>query len=133
MQPILLEIPDELYERVRLIADDTSRPMESILLDSLNLLFGELPPTEALTLPILETFSDEQLWAIVYRPLTWHHDTRLRELTALSKISPLNPDELHEMEQLVATVDRYVLLRSQVLLLLKERGFDVERRLKLGA
>ena len=86
-----------------------------------------------LTPQILETFSDEQLWAIVQRELAWPQDVRLRELTTLGKQGNLSAEEQIEMERLVDQVDRYVLVRSQALLLLKQRGHDVERRLKLGA
>ncbi|MHB8625261.1 MAG: hypothetical protein ACYDBJ_11365 [Aggregatilineales bacterium] len=81
----------------------------------------------------VEELSDEQLWAIVYRPLAWTKDIRLRELTSLGKFGGLSADEQAETERLVDQVDRYVLLRSQALLLLKQRGYDVEHHLRMGA
>jgi hypothetical protein len=87
-----------------------------------------------LTLQLLEALSDEQLWAIiVYRPLAWTQDIRLRELTALGKFGGLSADEQAKTECLVDQVDRYVLLRSQALLLLKQQGYNVEHRLRIGA
>ena len=53
--PILLHLPAELYERLREIADDSQRPVESVLIDSLTLLFGNLP---AITPEQLETYTD---------------------------------------------------------------------------
>jgi hypothetical protein len=132
-QPVLIQLPEELYERVRQVAQDSNRPLESILVDSLALLFGDLPDNAELTPQILATFSDEQLWAIVQRALAWPQDARLRELTMLGKQGILSAQEQTEMERLVDQVDRYVLVRSHALLLLKQRGHDVERRLKLGA
>jgi len=126
---ILLDLPDEMYERVRQIAEDSRRPVENILLESLVLLFGESP----LTAQQLETFSDEQLWAVVHRPLAWPLDARLRELTARSKHGDITQNEQTELERLVDQVDNYILLRSKALLLLKEHGHDIETRLKLGA
>jgi len=129
-QPVTLELPEALYERVRQIAENSNRSLETVLMDSLALLFGddiELPPE------MLKTLSDEQLWAIVHRRFAWPLDTRLRELTDLGQRGALSQDEETEMTQLVDAVDRYVLLRSQVLLLLKQRGHDVEHHLKLGA
>ena len=128
--PILLQLPDELYERLREIADDSQRPMESVLIDSLALLFGDLP---TITPQQLATFSDEQLWALVHRLIAWPQDARLRELTALGKQGTLSQADQAELESLVDAYDQYVLLRSQALLLLKQRGYDVEQRLKLGA
>ena len=40
-----LQIPAEIYERARQIASDSNRSLESILLDGLALLFGDLPDT----------------------------------------------------------------------------------------
>lgn len=128
-----LQIPFSIYERVRQIAKNSDRPIESILLDSLVLLFGELPAVDELTPQRMATFTDEQLWAIVHHDLAWPQDARLRELTALGKSGQLTDLELTEIDMLIDRVDRTVFLRSQALLLLKQRGHDVEQRLKLGA
>ncbi len=128
--PILLQLPDELYERLREIADDSQRPVESVLIDSLTLLFGNLPNIEPQQ---LASFSDEKLWALVHRLLAWPQDARLRELTTLSKQGTLSPADQSEMEALLTAYDQYVLMRSQALLHLKQRGYDVEQRLRLGA
>lgn len=132
-QPVVLQLPESLYERVRQVAVDSNRPLEEVLLDSLALLFDDLPDSASLTPELLGDLSNEQLWAIVYRPLAWAQDVRLRELTALGKLGSLSSDEQAEIERLADQVDRYVLLRSQALLLLKQRGYDVERRLQMGA
>lgn len=127
-QSVVLQLPEEMYERVRQIAEESQRPVENILLDSLELVFGGL--TDDLS---LERLTDEQLWALVHRPLAWSVDLRLRELSQLGKHSNLTADQQIELERLITQYDRYILLHSQVLVLLKQRGQDVERRLKLGA
>lgn len=132
-QSIQLQVPEALYERVRQIAAESNRSVEGVFLDSIALLYATIPPTNELTLKQLGDFSDDQLWVLVYRPFLLVQDKRLSELTALSKVGRLNEEELAEMEWLIDEYDRYVLLRSQALLLLKQRGYDVERRLKLGA
>jgi hypothetical protein len=131
-QSITLDLPDEVYERVRQAAEDSQRPVESVLLDTIALLFGG-KTIDAITPGNLDSLSDDQLWAVVHRPLAWPQDARLRELTALGKSGALSDDEQAEMDTLLDVVDRYVLVRSQALLLLKQRGYDVERRLKSGA
>lgn len=131
-QTITLDLPDEVYERVRQAAEDSQRPVESVLVDTIALMFGEMA-ADSLLPDHLEKLTDEQLWAVVYRPLAWPLDARLRELTALGKSGALSDDEQAEMETLIDAVDRYVLLRSKALLLLKQRGHEVERRLKPGA
>ncbi|MBX3062383.1 MAG: hypothetical protein U0528_06670 [Anaerolineae bacterium] len=132
-QPVLLQLPEELYARIRQIAEESQRPVESVLVDSLSLLFGELPDNDSLTPEMLSSLTDEQLWAIVHRHLAWALDSRLRELSELGKTGQLSAEEYAEMESLVEQTDRHILLRSQALLLLKQRGYDVEHRLKMGA
>ncbi len=132
-QPVVLQLPEDLYERIRQVAADSRRPLEEVLVDSLALLFGDLAENTQLTPELLGSLTDEQLWAIVHRALAWPQDSRLRELTALGKQGRLSTEEQAELERLVDQVDRYVVVRSQALLLLKERGYDVEQRLRLGA
>lgn len=131
-QSVLLQLPEALYERVQRAAQESNRPVETVLLDSLSLLFGDLPDTKTFTRQYLETLSGEQLWAIVYRPLIESVDKHLQELTGRSKEGNLSDDELAEMERLVGQVDDYIVLRSKALVLLKERGHDVERYLILN-
>src|SRR5258708_35376907 len=132
-QSVVLQLPEELYERVRQVAEDSKRPVENVLLESLAVLIADLPDDATLSPQVIETLSDEQLWAIVHRLLVWPQEVRLRELTALGKQGGLTSEEHAEMERLVDQIDRYVLMRSQALLVLKNRGHNVEHRLRLGA
>lgn len=129
---IELQLPSKIYERAQQIAKDSNRSVESVLLDGLTLLFGELPNTE-LSPDALIDYGDEQLWAVVHQRLAWPQDTRLRELIALGKLGQISGDEQVEMERLIDLVDHQMLLRSEALLLLKQRGYPVETQLKLGA
>jgi hypothetical protein len=76
--------------------------------------------------------SDEQLWAIVQRRLTWPDGVKLRELMAASKAGELSPSDRAALDNLLDQVDRYTLLRSHALLLLKQRGQDVEKYLGMA-
>lgn len=129
---IELKIPPSIYERAEQIARESDRSIESVLLDGLQLLFGDLPDT-SLQPESLAEYSDEELWAVVYQRLVWLQDTRLSELIALGKQGMLSDEENAEMERLIALVDHQMLLRSEALLLLKQRGHDVDAKLKLGA
>lgn len=125
-QTVSLDLPEELYERVNRVAQDTNRPVERVLLESLDLLFGD----SADVMESLDSYSDEQLWAVVYRQFAWPYDTRLRELTAQSKERQLTDDEGTELEKLVRLWDQYVLHRTQALVLLKQRGYDLDKLLQ---
>ena len=129
---IELEIPSAVYERALEIASESNRSVESVLLDGLTLLFGSLPDMQ--TMPdALKDYDDQKLWAVVHQRLAWPQDTRLRELIGLGKQGQITDEELAEMERLIALVDHQMFLRSEALLLLKQRGHDIEMQLKLGA
>lgn len=130
---ITLQLPDELFERVVEAAEAADRPIETVLLESLDVLFPAPNIGLEQSLNALSDYSDTQLWAVVYRQVPWTQSLRLRELSAKGKQAPLTNSEQHELEQLIDLVDRYMLLRSEALLLLKQRGHDIETYLRLGA
>ena len=127
-----LDIPEPVLRRARQIARENEQSVETVLIESLNLLFGntvdmDLSPVD------LKDYSDEQLWAIVHQRLAWPQDSRLRELAALGDRAQISPEELDEMDDLIELVDYQMLLRSEALLLLKQRGCDIHKYLRLGA
>jgi len=79
----------------------------------------------------IQQYTDDELWAVVDQRLTQKQDTRLRRLIALGKQGQLSVDEQAEMEQLVDMVDHQMLLRSEALLLLQQRGHDIDTFLNL--
>jgi len=129
---IQLELPEKILARVVQIADDSERSVESVLVDGLSLLFGDLSDGK-ISLESLKDYTDEQLWAVVHQRLAWPQDTRLRELAALGDHGKITVQELEEMDALIALVDQQMLLRSEALLLLKRRGHDIGKYLQFGA
>lgn len=132
---ITLDLPEDLYERVRQVAEQSQRPLERVLVESIRLLFV-LPPTStdvATTLAAMPGYSDAQLWAVVYQRLAWPQSQRLHELSAKNKLEKLTEDEQSECEHLLTLNDRAMLLRSEALLLLKNRGHDIAAYLERGA
>ena len=74
-------------------------------------------------LPQLAHYFDEQLWDIAYRRLPTSLSVKLHKL---SEQVVLNPYEQAELEKLLELNDQYMLLRSEALRLLKQRGYDVD-------
>jgi hypothetical protein len=129
---VALEVSDEMYARVQQIAAERQRSVEAILQETLDLLFS--PSTAPLpTVETLQTYSDAQLWAVVHRRLLWADEMRLHEWMNRSKQSPLSAAETQILAHLVAQVDQTMVLRSQALTLLQQRGQDVATYLQLGA
>jgi hypothetical protein len=130
-----LDLPDDLYEQVHQVAAQSQRPVERVVLESLRLLFVP-PPSDtdlASSLAALSGYADAQLWAVVYQRLAWPQSQRLHELSANKKLGRLTEDEQYELDDLLRSNDRAMLLRSEALRLLKNRGYDLEAYLKRGA
>lgn len=130
-QTFILDLPQDVYERIRLLAESSHRPLESVVSESLSLLFRNAPSEVALA--DLAKYSDLDLWTVVYWRLSPEHDSRLTTLMDKGKESQLAPDEQAELESLVTEVNRQMLFRSEALMLLKQRGQDIDGYLKLWA
>jgi len=94
------------------------------------LLFGVSPGVE-IAPDELEGYTDRQLCAVVHQRLACSQDNRLHELMALGEQGQMTDEEKAEMTSLIDLVDHQMLLRSEALLLLKQRGHHVEKQLKL--
>jgi hypothetical protein len=132
---ITLDLPEDLYEHVQQVAAQSQRPVERVVLESLRLLFVPPPSSVdlATSLAALSGYTDQQLWAIVYQRLAWPQSQRLHELSVKNKLERLTEDEQRELEDLLVSNDRAMLLRSEALSQLKHRGYDIEAYLKRGA
>lgn len=119
-----LKVPAAIYERAEEIAGDSGRSAESVIVDGLSLLFGELTDME-LEPEALKDFADEQLWALVHRRLTPKQDARLRELLDLGNQGKILSQDEGELAQLAAMVDQQMMLRAKALVLLQQRGHDI--------
>lgn len=126
-----LQLPPDIYERAQQIASESNRSIESVLLDSLAFLFGT--SDSHISIDDLKNYSDQELWVVINHRLTLTQDTRLRQLVEHGKQAQLSIAEQTEMEHLLDLVDHQMLLRSEALLLLKQRGHNIDQTLKLGA
>ena len=120
-----LEIAPEIEEYVRIIAEGENCSIESILQEGLALLFGNNSIVEY-QLNRLSDCTDEQLWALVYQRLSQSQDNRMYELLYRGTEGTLTKQENAELQYFVDLVDRQMLLRSRALVLLKERGHDID-------
>ncbi len=127
-QQITLQLPEELYQRMREAAEASDRSVEDLLLESASIIFPD--HADLSTLDSLAAFSDGQLWNVVLRRLGENQSLRLHNLSDEQKQRALNETEERELDYLLDLVDRLMLLRSKALLLLKQRGQDVDSYLR---
>ncbi len=131
---ITLTLSEADFERMRQVAEDANLPLETMLLESFDLIFGqpqmdEDVETEIETLP---TYTDEQLWAVINRRLPRNQSIRWLELTDEGRQRALSNLEQEELNDILETIDSQMLLRSHALNLLQDRGHDIKRYLKIS-
>jgi len=127
---ITLHIPSEQVEKA---AQASERAVENVLLDSISLFvnYPQTPQQLDTWVAQLGSYTDAQLWGVVYHRLSETDAFRLRELSDKNTAGTLTAQEQDELDNLIHLVDRDMLLRSEALLLLQQRGHDVEAYLKL--
>src|SRR5579872_6395887 len=117
-----VELPADLFEQLREAAARSDQPIESVLVDTLAMLFGAAPEDWEQRTAALETLPDAQLWAVVHRRLARPAGARLRELTARGREAALSDEEQAELATLSDEADRLTVLRSRALLVPRWRG-----------
>jgi hypothetical protein len=121
----VIELPDDVLETFQKVADSSNRPVEAVITETL-LVHQPLPDDIDSRLAALAICSDEQLWAVVGRQLAGEQKQRLEILLDKNKTSAgLNTAERAELEAFLELIDEQMLMRSEALVLLKQRGYDV--------
>jgi hypothetical protein len=122
---LTLELPEEIYERVRRAAKGMKQPLETALA---NIVKAATPSLEKVPLEYraeleaLEDLSDEELWELAERRAAPAQQRRLTKLLAKNQRGELTDRERQALSGLRATLDRLMLQRSYAYLLLKYRG-----------
>lgn len=132
---ITLDLPDDLYAHVLQVAEQQQCPVERVVVESLRALFVPPPPgvDVAKRLAELSSYSDAQLWAVVYQRLPWLQSQQLHELSMKTKLGRLPDHEQRELDALLALNDHAMLRRSEALRLLHQRRHDITAYLERGA
>ncbi|MBK9715734.1 MAG: hypothetical protein IPO81_31295 [Kouleothrix sp.] len=126
---INITLPDDVYRRLQQVADATRRPMEAVVIQSIQ---GNLPPSADDLSPdlrgelsALQDLSDAELWALAREALLGEQWRRHQRLLRKRETAALTAREQQELDQLRDRSDRAVLRRSYALALLKWRGYTL--------
>lgn len=127
LRPITLEVPDELYDRVRQLADVGERRIEDVMVSELSAALHAdtplLPPDEEAELAALRYLSDDALWTIARERLPASAESRLQ--TLLEELSSRSPADSAELNALIERADRLMVRRAEAAAVLTRRGFTV--------
>ena len=132
-QIINIQLPSEIYQRLKGVATATNQPLETVLIQTLR---GNLPPSIDDISPDLQhlvvdlqPLSDETLWEIVKAPLPPTQWRRHERLLKKAQNESLSVAEQSELDVLRTAADQYVTRRSYALALLKWRGHTLPAEL----
>jgi hypothetical protein len=127
--PVLtLELPDDVYERVRRAAKGMNQPLEKALVNIVRAATPSLekvPAEYRAELEAMEDLGDEELWSISRDRPTPARQRRLERLLDKNQRGELTDRERRALVELRAEGDRRMLQRSYAALLLKYRGHRV--------
>ncbi|MEQ8673659.1 MAG: hypothetical protein RLP44_06595 [Aggregatilineales bacterium] len=121
---LVLNLSDELYEIIKKTAESSRHSLEEAAIALLELPYS-LADLET-EIENLNSYSHVQLWAVVYKHLSAEQSARLQVLIDKSKTPLFTGSEKTELDALVSLVDRYMLLRTEALVLLQKRGYDIK-------
>lgn len=126
---ITLTVPDAIYRRAQETANASSLSVEDIFAQSVSRLLpplkDDLPPSLRADLAVLSLKSDEQLQRIVADEVAQQAQQRLGTLASEQKVRALTEDEQTELEQLLATSYRFMLVKAEAIRLLGLRGYEL--------
>ncbi len=127
--PVLhLDLPDDIYERVRRAAKGMKQPVEQALVTIVKAATPSLekvPQEFRPELEALEDLDDKELWHTTNAKLTSGQQRRLALLLEKNATGTLTIREQQTLQDLRTAADRLLLLRSYAFLLLKYRGHQI--------
>lgn len=128
MSDYILTVPEEVYVRARQIAEETSQPVDQVMIEYLRTLSAPLPalpPDEEAELEALKNLSDDALWTIAREQMPDSLQTRMQDLMDKNSLGTITPDEYSELEGLVERGQQLMIRKSEAAALLTQRGYKV--------
>jgi hypothetical protein len=128
MSDYTLSIPEEVYDRARQIAEETSQPVDRVLIEHLQTLSSPLPalePDEEAELEALKSLSDDALWTIAREQMPDDLQQQMSDLMERNSLGTITPAARAELEVLVERGQRLMVRKSEAAALLTRRGYTV--------
>jgi hypothetical protein len=127
-QAVTVELPEEIYDKVKRAARATRRPVKQMLvriLKSAMPSLDEIPPEYRAELERMETFSDAELREAANARLSSTRQRQLNHLLRKKQAHGLSEREQQSLTELSKEADRLTLCRAYAYLLLKQRGHQI--------
>jgi hypothetical protein len=116
MSDFTLTIPEDVYERVRKIAETHAAPIEDVMLSHLRNMaipLPVLPPDEQQELDALRYLSDDALWTIAKEQMPHDIQERMQVLMDANNFGTITDTEYAELAGYVERGNRLTLRKSE--------------------
>jgi plasmid stability protein/uncharacterized protein YnzC (UPF0291/DUF896 family) len=127
-QSINVDLPGELYEQLKQRSAQAGRTIEAELVQVVSSVVpvaGKITPDLTERLTQMRTLDNAALWQAAHSRLSKPALARLQSLNNKRQREGLTEAEARKVNELAHEYERVVLLRSQAIGLLKERGEDI--------
>ncbi len=126
---VTITIPQYLYDRARLLAEQQALPVEQILVHQLETTLVELPALSAdeqAELEALTHLSDEALWTIAREQMQSETQQQMQLLMERNNLGIISTHERDELSRLVDLGQRLILRKAKAVVLLTKRGHSID-------
>jgi plasmid stability protein len=133
-ETLTLNMPESLYQRLKLRAEAEHRSLEEAALAALAASLPEadqISPELERLLHSMASLDDEALWRAAMNEVGRKANSGIRRLRAKRRTRGLTVAEQERLAELLRQEEQGMLIRSHALLLLKQRGRDIEPLLHL--
>jgi hypothetical protein len=128
-RPVLtLELPEDVYERIRRAAKGMKQPVEKVLVDIVRAATPSLekvPADYRAELESMEDLGDDELWGISRSRFALAKQGRMQRLRDKNQRGELTDRKRQALAELRSAGDRLMLRRSYAALLLRYRGHRI--------
>ncbi len=128
-QPVTLQLPESIYERVRRTAEATQRPVEEVLIKTIEAVMppsvDDLPLSYREEFISMESLSDDELLRVAESVMPPAQQRRYSLLLRKNQSGTLTEKEREQLAQLGAEARKSTLRKSHAYAILKWRGHRI--------
>lgn len=128
-EPITLQLPDRLYQRLINTAQAIQRPLEEVIVHALEVGsppdWDDVPAEFQADLAALDRLDDATLWQMARGHKTVEEMARYDDLLERNQEGTLTDSERLELMALRQAADRFMLCKAQAAVILRWRGHQV--------
>jgi len=129
MQPVTVNLPSSLYDRLARRASRSRRTVEVELVETVMTSLpeepGGLPPDMSDAIAALHLLDDEELWRAARTSVAPERAAELEELHLKRQAEGLSAEDEDRVAVLMREYARTLLVRARAAAVLKQRGHDV--------